>query len=92
MTRFIIGTISGIDTPLTPSLYGIISMRSYMNGLTTEDIQRARDEILRATDEDIRALAAYVEEILAERCICVVGSEGKIAQYRDLFEHVETLN
>ena len=92
MTRFIIGTISGIDTPLTPSLYGIISMRAYMNGLTMEDTQKARDEVLRATDEDIRALAPYVEEILADRCICVVGSEGKIAQHRDLFEHVETLN
>jgi UDP-N-acetylglucosamine acyltransferase len=44
------------------------------------------------SDEDIRALAPYVEEILADRCICVVGSEGKIAQHGDLFEHVETLN
>ena len=92
MTRFIIGTISGIDTPLTPSLFGIVSMRAYMNGINQEDSQKMRDEILNATDEDIRALAPIAEAVLSDNYICVVGSEGKIAEHKDLFGHVETLN
>ncbi|MDO4805390.1 MAG: insulinase family protein [Lachnospiraceae bacterium] len=92
MTKFIIGTISGIDTPLTPSLYGMVSMRAYMNGLTYEDSQKMRDEILDATAEDIRALAKAMEAVLSDNYICVVGSEGKIAEHKELFSHVETLN
>ena len=92
MTRFIIGTISGLDTPLTPSLYGMVSMRAYMNGLKQEDSQKMRDEILGATCEDIRALASTAEALLADNYICVVGSEGKIAEHRELFGSVETLN
>ena len=92
MTRFIIGTISGLDTPLTPSLYGMVSMRAYMNGLKQEDSQKMRDEILSATCEDIRALAPAAEALLADNYICVVGSEGKIAEHRELFGSVETLN
>ena len=92
MTRFIIGTISGLDTPLTPSLFGMVSMRAYMNGLKQEDSQKMRDEILGATCEDIRALACAAEALLADNYICVVGSEGKIAEHRELFGSVETLN
>lgn len=92
MTKFIIGTISGLDMPLTPSLYGMISMRAYLNGITKEDSQKMRDEILDATAEDIRALAAAAEAVLSDNYICVVGSEGKIAEHKDLFMHVETLN
>ena len=92
MTKFIIGTISGMDTPLTPSLYGMVSMRAYMNGITAEDFQKMRDEILNATVDDIRALAPAAEAALSDNCICVVGSEGKIAEHKDLFGSVETLN
>ncbi len=92
MTKFIIGTISGMDTPLTPSLYGMVSMRAYMNGITAEDSQKMRDEILNATVDDIRALAPAAEAALSDNCICVVGSEGKIAEHKDLFGSVETLN
>ena len=41
-------------------------------------IQKTRDEILNATQEDIRALAPLIEEILSDEMYCVVGSETKV--------------
>ena len=91
MTRYIIGTMSAIDTPLTPSLFGAISMRSYMNGLSDEAAQKARNQILDATDETIRSLADSVREVVESGYICVVGSETAVEKEKALFNHIEPL-
>ena len=78
MTRYIIGTISGKDIPRTPQMQGSISRAAYFDGVTDEMIQKTRDEILNATQEDIRALAPLIEAILADGMYCVVGSETKV--------------
>ncbi len=91
MTRYIIGTMSAIDTPLTPSLFGAISMRSYMNGLSDEAAQKVRNQILDATDETIRSLADSVREVVESGYICVVGSETAVEKEKALFNHIEPL-
>jgi Zn-dependent M16 (insulinase) family peptidase len=91
MTKYIIGTISGIDTPRTPKTKGNVSMGAYMSGTTFEDIQKQRDEILNATPEDIRKLADIVAAIMAGGNICVIGNENKIEQNKDMFLEVKNL-
>ena len=91
MTRYIIGTMSGIDTPLTPSLFGMISMRNYMNDYPDEEVQRFRDGILDATDADIRELAERIRQVTESGYICVVGSESAVEKDRELFKSVEPL-
>lgn len=91
MTKYIIGTISGIDTPRTPKTKGNVSMGAYMSGTTYEDIQKQRDEILNATPEDIRKLADIVAAIMAGGNICVIGNENKIEQNKDMFLEVKNL-
>lgn len=91
MTKYIIGTMSGVDTPLTPQMYGAHSMRCYLTGITKEERQKARNEILDATPEDIRALAGAAESALEVNAFCVIGSEQKIQEEKDLFGHIETL-
>ena len=44
--------------------------------------------MLDATQEDIRALAGVVEAMLAADQICVIGSEEKIEENRDMFDNV----
>ena len=56
-----------------------------LSGLTEEQLQKERDEVLRATQEDIRALAPIAEAILASDCICVIGGEDKITEEQDMF-------
>ena len=86
MTKYIIGTISNIDQPMTPSAKGDRSMNLYMNHVSPEMIQRERSEILGAGQEDIRALAPVVEALLAADQICVIGSEEKIETDKDMFD------
>ena len=91
MTKYIIGTISAIDMPLTPSLFGSISMRNYLTGLTYEETQRVRDEILAASSEDIRKTADAVQEALTSGAVCVIGSETAVLSEKELFDRVEPL-
>lgn len=91
MTKYIIGTMSGIDTPLTPFMDGSYSMRAYLSGVTQEDTQKSRDEILGATDADIRALAPVVRDILAQNNFAVVGGETAVKHDAALFDHIERL-
>ena len=91
MTKYIIGTFSGLDIPFTPSLFGSLSMRAYINGITQEMRQKMRDEILSAEAGDIRSLAPAVKSALDDGYICVVGSETEIEKNRDLFKSIETL-
>lgn len=91
MTKYIIGTISGIDTPRTPKTKGNVSMGAYMSDTTMEDVQKQRDEILNVTPEEIRKLADLVSAIMAGGNICVIGNENKIEQNKDMFLEVKNL-
>ena len=91
MEKYIIGTVSSLDTPLTASLFGAICLRAYMNGVTHEMMQLERDEVLRADAASIRALAPYLAAALSDNVYCVVGSETGIRRHEDLFDEVRTL-
>ncbi|MBP5325678.1 MAG: insulinase family protein [Pseudobutyrivibrio sp.] len=91
MTKYIIGTISGMDTPLTPSQRGIRGLNCYLSGITYEDLQKTRNEVLDATVEDVRALAKPVEAAISQKYICVVGNENAIEENRDIFTSIESL-
>ena len=91
MTKFIIGTLSGMDTPLTPSTAGARSYNAYRSNITEEFLQKERDQVLNATAEDIRSLAAYVESALSADAICVVGSESVLKEGSDIFANLTNL-
>ena len=91
MTKFIIGAISDLDTPLTPKAEGVRSLQAYMNGVSFEDVQRERDEVLGCNVNKIRELAAYLDAVVEEDTIAVVGSEAKIDANKDVFRKVDNL-
>lgn len=91
MTKYIIGTISNIDQPMSPAAKGDRSMNFYMNHVTEEMIRAERREILSATQEDIRKLSGIAEAVLANRQICVIGNETKIEEAKDVFDEVTAL-
>lgn len=91
MTKYIIGTVSELDTPLTPSAKGLRSTSAYLSGLTVDMVQKERDEIICATPEDIRGLAGIVKAVLSEECLCVIGSEEALESEKELFENLKNL-
>ena len=85
MTKYIIGTMSNIDQPMTPAIKGERSMNLYMNKVSADMIREERSQILDAGQEDIRALARVAKAVLKADQFCVIGSEEKIEENRDMF-------
>lgn len=91
MTKYIIGTISNIDQPMTPAAKGDRSMNLYMNHVSEEMVYEERNQILDATQTDIRNLAKIVEAVLKHNYFCVIGSEEKIEEQKDLFMEIRSI-
>ncbi|MCM1104555.1 MAG: insulinase family protein [Clostridium sp.] len=91
MTKYVIGTMSDLDVPLTPSAKGSRSLTAYLSGYGNEELQKERDEVLHVTVEDIRALADYIQAMLDEGSICVVGNEDEIRKNDTFFMNMGNL-
>lgn len=91
MTKFVIGTIGNIDVPKTPLADGRRSMTHFLSGLSDEEVQKTRDEILDAKPSDIRALAPLIRKVMDQDYLCVIGNEEKIKKEEKLFMKVEAL-
>lgn len=88
MTKYIIGTISTLDTPLTPQMKGSLAAMLYLRGITQEDRQRERDEVLSTDEKAIRALAPIIEDCMKKDTYCVFGGEEKVRENEKLFSRV----
>ena len=91
MTKYIIGTISEMDTPLTPISRGRRSLISYLGHITDEELQKERDAVLSGTAEDIRALAPLVQAVLEEQDLCVIGNEETLRAEKEMFMELKNL-
>ena len=85
MVKFIIGTISTLDTPLTPQLKGLAAQDGFLRHIKEDDRQKSRDEVLATRQEDIRALAKVVDACMKENILCVFGNEEKIKENAGIF-------
>jgi hypothetical protein len=88
MNKYIIGTMSNLDQPMTPAMKGDRSMNLYMNHVSVEMIREERRQVLETTQEDIRGLAEVVEAMMKAEQICVIGSEDKIEEAKEMFDTV----
>jgi len=86
MTKYIIGTISNSDMPLTPKMIGNAARNMYFTGMTQERRQKNRDEILSTTPEDIRGLAAVIEDCMQANNVCVFGNERVLKDNQGEFD------
>lgn len=85
MTKYIIGTISKLDLPLTPFMKGERAIENYLRKITKEDLQKEREEIIGTRQQDIRELSDMMFELMKRQSYCVLGSEMKIKENSELF-------
>lgn len=88
MTKYVIGTISGLDTPLTPSLKGDVAVSAFFSGVTAQDVAQERLDILKAQPKDLQDLADWIESGIAENTICIFGGEEKLKKQTQLFSRL----
>lgn len=91
MTKYVIGTISDMDVPYPPSTKGNRGLSAYISGVTKEMMIKEREEVLNASQEDIRNLASIVKAVLSTNSLCVIGNEEKITADHALFAETKNL-
>ena len=89
MDKYIIGTFSKIDKPLTPSIKGQLAADLCLKNITYADRQKSRNEILSARQEDIRALSKLVADCMNQNCLCVFGNEAVLKENAEIFGEVK---
>lgn len=78
LTGAIIGAISNLDQYQLPDAKGYTSMSRYLVGITDEERQQRRDEVLSTTAEDIRQFAEVLAPIVEKGHRVVLGSQQAI--------------
>jgi len=91
MTKYIIGAIGNIDAPVDPSAKGMQMFRAWLMGVTTELVQKERDELLTCTQETIRGLAPLIKAAFEDNIICVIGNENKLEEEKELFKELRSI-
>jgi len=86
MTKYIIGTLSDLDTPLTPRGKGSMADAQYFKNITQADVQETRDNVLDTKLSDIQAFGKLLKKVTDQGLVCVLGNEGKIQENKDLFQ------
>ncbi|WP_405379116.1 insulinase family protein [Phascolarctobacterium sp.] len=85
LDKYVIGTISGMDTPLTNTMRMDQAAIQYIKQVPEELRQRTRDQVLDVTNADLQALGQVVEDMLSDGLICVVGGKQAIEANKDKF-------
>ena len=91
LDKYIIGTLSDMDAPSTPSVRGRRSLMAYLIGVTDAELQQDRDEVLSCTAEDLKALAAPLRAVLSDNNFTVVGSTEMIRSCEEIFGSIRML-
>ena len=91
MVKYIIGTIGEMDTPMNPSAKGMRSFGAYISNVSYEDMQKERNEVIDAKQEDIRGLADLIESVIKQDYFCVVGNAKQINDEKKMFDIIQNL-
>lgn len=91
LTKYILGAVNELDTPLTPAKKGAESLLAYLTGTTEDSIQKVRDQVLSTTAEELRALASRIALAMEQNYICAVGNASQIEADKEIFNTVTNL-
>lgn len=88
LDKYVIGTISGMDTPLTNSMRLDQAALQYIKALSDATRQQIRNEVLDVTNADLQALGKVVEDMLSDGYLCVVGGKQPIEANKEAFNNI----
>jgi len=78
LTKGIIGVIGGMDAYQLPDAKGRTSMNRHLLGISDEERQRTRDQVLATTVDDFKAFADVLDAAAAQGDVVVLGSAKAI--------------
>lgn len=91
LTKHTLGAINSIDKPKSKTERVEMAVSRYFLGLTKEDIQKSRDELLCVTEEDVKEFSGVIRKVMEESVFVTFGSELKIREEQNIYETVRSL-
>lgn len=92
MTRYIIGTIAGMDSPLTPSQKGTSAYNAWLTHHSAEKAQAERNAVLSITAGDMNSYAEMIGKVTEKNRFCVYGNADKLNASAKLFKKLIKLD
>ena len=91
MRQFVIGALNKLDRPHPAYTEGMAQIQRELAGITKEQRETIRKQIISATLDDIKALVPFLEGWLENATETVIGSEQKIKASSIAFDSVTSL-
>ncbi len=88
LKKYVIGTVSGMDTPLTNSMLLERACIMALKEISDDMRQKERLEVIDVTNDDIKRLAPLVKDVLQENYYCAVGSKAILDKNKDIFTEI----
>jgi Zn-dependent M16 (insulinase) family peptidase len=89
--KLIIGTIGSADSPRTPEQAGDLAWDRHYAGLSPQEVQIRRDELLSCTIDQIKDYADIMQQFVDSAVPCVVGTSAQIEAHKDAFDVIKPL-
>lgn len=90
LEKYIIGTIGGLDMPLTMEQKSERALIYSICEIDQEMLQKERNEVLATTLDDIRAFGMMFEDVMKQHALCVIGSKQTILENAHYFKEIKT--
>ena len=92
MEGYVVATVAGFDSPLKARMLARRQDGDWFGGRTPESRAETRDEMLGATPEQLRSIAAPIARAVAQNAVCAFGSRDVIEGSDVDFDVVDLLN
>jgi presequence protease len=83
LTKSIIGAIGDLDQPLLPDAQGYTSLIWHLSGISDEERQQLRDEVLATSPADFKAFGEVLQKVCEAGVVSVLGSADALQAARD---------
>ena len=78
LLQYLIGTISQMDFPFTPSSEGRAAQTYHMMNVKKEDLQKNRDQLFQTNNETLSKFAKIIRECTSKEYYCIFGNQQNI--------------
>ncbi|TYB30798.1 MAG: insulinase family protein [Candidatus Mcinerneyibacterium aminivorans] len=92
ITRLIIGTISTVEDPMSPSSEGQLGFKMKRIGLEKDYLQKIKNEILDTNSKKIKNHRKMIEQLIENSFVLVYGNAKKIKMNKNIFDKIINLN
>lgn len=78
LTDMIIGVMNAFDPHLAPSAYGVLDFKRFLNGTTTEAIEKRKAEAMATTVDDLRSFSDLIRKTMAQNNLVAIGDAERL--------------